>query len=218
MIAQISETNCTASITRLGQVNEEKPLLQLPARLIIVWLVLTIGITGSTLITTADFVTGGSLLSLVALWVVRLVAIGSFWLLEARKDTKIFAMLLVLLSLVLDILLKLPVLDTVEYGDWFLVSVLDLTGMYTGYFTVWGLLLPVLSLAGWFVLRPRKLAGWLVGLGSALGMGFVTLSVAGSASGSMILFTLVTLARYILPAILSAAADAVVIKLKAGKK
>lgn len=125
MIAQISETNCTASITRLGQVNEEKPLLQLPARLIIVWLVLTIGITGSTLITTADFVTGGSLLSLVALWGVRLVAIGSFWLLEARKDTKIFAMLLVLLSLVLDILLKLPVLDTVEYGDWFLVSGLD---------------------------------------------------------------------------------------------
>ncbi|MGX1591800.1 hypothetical protein ACWICO_11780 [Glutamicibacter sp. NPDC055491] len=146
------------------------------------------------------------------------MAIGSFWLLEARKDTKVFAMLLVLLSLVLDILLKLPVLDTVEYGDWFLVSALDLQGMYTGYFTVWGLLLPVLSLVGWFVLRPRKLAGWIVGLLSAVGLGFAALSVAGSASGSVLAFTLVTLARYILPAILSATADLLVAKYKVRKK
>ncbi|MEG2578456.1 MAG: hypothetical protein RSA54_12080, partial [Glutamicibacter sp.] len=198
--------------------SEEKPLLHLPARLIIVWLVLIAGVTGSTLLSTADYVTGGSLLSLIALWVIRLVAIGSFWLLEARKDTKVFAMLLVLLSLVLDILLKLPVLDTVEYGDWFLVSALDLQGMYTGYFTVWGLLLPVLSLVGWFVLRPRKLAGWIVGLLSAVGLGFAALSVAGSASGSVLAFTLVTLARYILPAILSATADLLVAKFKVRKK
>ncbi|MGP9034756.1 MULTISPECIES: hypothetical protein [Glutamicibacter] len=198
--------------------SEEKPLLHLPARLIIVWLVLIVGITGSTLLSTADYVTGGSLFSLIALWVIRLVAIGSFWLLEARKDTKIFAMLLVLLSLVLDILLKLPVLDTVEYGDWFLVSALDLTGMYTGYFTVWGIVLPVLSLAGWFILRPRKLAGWIVGLLSAVGLGFVALSVAGSASGSVFAFTLATLARYLVPALLAAAADFLAAKLKERKK
>lgn len=198
--------------------SEEKPLLHLPARLIIVWLVLIVGITGSTLLSTADYVTGGSLFSLIALWVIRLVAIGSFWLLEARKDTKIFAMLLVLLSLVLDILLKLPVLDTVEYGDWFLVSALDLTGMYTGYFTVWGIVLPALSLAGWFILRPRKLAGWIVGLLSAVGLGFVALSVAGSASGSVFAFTLATLARYLVPALLAAVADFLAAKLKERKK
>lgn len=198
--------------------SEEKPLLHLPARLIIVWLVLIVGITGSTLLSTADYVTGGSLFSLIALWVIRLVAIGSFWLLEARKDTKIFAMLLVLLSLVLDLVLKLPVLDTVEYGDWFLVSALDLTGMYTGYFTVWGMILPVLSLAGWFILRPRKLAGWIIGLLSAVGLGFVVLSVAGSASGSVFAFTLATLARYLVPALLAAAADFLAAKLKARKK
>ncbi|KWR71812.1 hypothetical protein RN04_08695 [Arthrobacter sp. W1] len=192
--------------------------MHLPARLIIVWLVLIVGITGSTLLSTADYVTGGSLFSLIALWVIRLVAIGSFWLLEARKDTKIFAMLLVLLSLVLDILLKLPVLDTVEYGDWFLVSALDLTGMYTGYFTVWGIVFPVLSLAGWFILRPRKLAGWIVGLLSAVGLGFVALSVAGSASGSVFAFTLATLARYLVPALLAAAADFLAAKLKERKK
>lgn len=198
--------------------NKEKPLLHLPARLIAVWLILTTGIAGSTMLSTAHYVSGGSLLSLVALWLIRMLAIASFWLLDARKDTKIFAMALVFLSLVLDILLKLPVLGTVEYGDWFLVSALDLSGQYSGYFIVWGLLLPLLSLTGWFVLRPRKLAGWLTGLLSALGLGFVALAATESAGGSLVVFTLATLARYILPALLAAAADFLAAKIKLRKQ
>jgi len=216
--AMTQNSACTASIIRLDQVSEEKPLIQLPARLIGVWLALIVGIAGSTLLATAHYVTGGSLLIIVALWVIRVLAISSFWLLPGRKDTKIFAMALVLLSQILDILLKLPVLDTVEYGDWFLVSALDLTGQFSGYFTVWGLLLPVLALAGWFTLRSRQLAGWIIGLFSAVGLGFLAQATVTSDHGSLTTFVLVSMARYVVPAVLAALADFYMAKYKPLKK
>lgn len=197
--------------------NDEKPLLQLPARVIGVWLALLVGIAGSTLLTTAHYVTGGSLLIILSLWVIRALAVASFWLLPGRTDTKIFAMALAMLSLILDVVLKLPVLDTVEYGDWFLVSALDLSGQFTGYFTVWGLLLPLLALTGWFVLRSRKLAGWLTGLVSALALGFAAKATVTSDHGSLTTFVLISMAKYVLPAVLAALADFLATKYQARK-
>lgn len=198
--------------------SEEKPLLQLPARLIGVWLVLIVCIAGSTMLATAHYITGGSLLMVLSLWVIRAVGIASFWFLPGRTDTKIFAMALVLLSQVLDVVLKLPVIDTVEYGDWFMVSALDLTGEYAGYFMVWGLLLPVLALVGWFVLRSRALAGWITGLLAAIGMGFLAHISVTSEHGSLPAFVLATIGRYIIPALLAALADFLVRKYWKAKK
>jgi len=207
----------TVSFTRLVLVSVEKPLIQLPARLVGVWLALIVGIAGSTLLATAHYVTGGSLLIILSLWVIRVLAISSFWLLPGRTDTKIFAMALALLSLILDVVLKLPVIDTVEYGDWFLVSALDLTGQYAGYFTVWGLLLPLLALTGWFVLRARKLVGWLAGLLSALALGFAAQATVTSDQGSLTAFVIVSMARFVVPAILAALADFLVTRYKRPK-
>lgn len=198
--------------------SEEKPLLQLPARLIGVWLVLIVCIAGSTMLATAHYITGGSLLIVLSLWAIRAVGIASFWFLPGRTDTKIFAMALVLLSQVLDVVLKLPVIDTVEYGDWFMVSALDLTGEYAGYFMVWGLLLPVLALVGWFVLRSRALAGWITGLLAAIGMGFLANISVTSEHGSLPAFVLATIGRYIIPALLAALADFLVRKYWKAKK
>ncbi|KSU64212.1 hypothetical protein [Arthrobacter sp. NIO-1057] len=198
--------------------SEEKPLLQLPARLIGVWLVLIVCITGSTMLATAHYITGGSLLIVLSLWAIRAMGIASFWFLPGRTDTKIFAMALVLLSQVLDVVLKLPVIDTVEYGDWFMVSALDLTGEYAGYFMVWGLLLPVLALVGWFVLRSRALAGWITGLLAAIGMGFLAHISVTSEHGSLPAFVLATIGRYIIPALLAAIADFLVRKYWKAKK
>ncbi|WP_345470730.1 hypothetical protein QMQ05_13280 [Glutamicibacter ectropisis] len=198
--------------------SEEKPLLQLPARLIGVWLVLIVCIAGSTMLATAHYITGGSLLIVLSLWAIRAVGIASFWFLPGRTDTKIFAMALVLLSQVLDVVLKLPVIDTVEYGDWFMVSALDLTGEYAGYFMVWGLLLPVLALVGWFVLRSRALAGWITGLLAAIGMGFLAHISVTSEHGSLPAFVLATIGRYIIPALLAALADFLVRKYWKAKK
>ncbi|WP_334122704.1 hypothetical protein [Glutamicibacter sp.] len=197
--------------------SEEKPLLQLPARLIGVWLVLIVCIAGSTMLATAHYITGGSLLIVLSLWVIRAVGIASFWFLPGRTDTKIFAMALVLLSQVLDVVLKLPVIDTVEYGDWFMVSALDLTGEYAGYFMVWGLLLPILALVGWFVLRSRALAGWITGLLAAIGMGFLAHISVTSEHGSLPAFVLATIGRYIVPALLAALADFLVRKYRKAK-
>ena len=198
--------------------SEEKPLLQLPARLIGVWLVLIVCIAGSTMLATAHYITGGSLLIVLSLWAIRAVGIASFWFLPGRTDTKIFAMALVLLSQVLDVVLKLPVIDTVEYGDWFMVSALDLTGEYAGYFMVWGLLLPVLALVGWFVLRSRALAGWITGLLAAIGMGFLANISVTSEHGSLPAFVLATIGRYVIPALLAALADFLVRKYWKAKK
>lgn len=198
--------------------SEEKPLLQLPARLIGVWLVLIVCIAGSTMLATAHYITGGSLLIALSLWAIRAVGIASFWFLPGRTDTKIFAMALVLLSQVLDVVLKLPVIDTVEYGDWFMVSALDLTGEYAGYFMVWGLLLPVLALVGWFVLRSRALAGWITGLLAAIGMGFLAHISVTSEHGSLPALVLATIGRYIIPALLAALADFLVRKYWKDKK
>lgn len=197
--------------------SEDKPLLHLPARLIGVWLLLIVCIAGSTMLATAHYIAGGSLLIVLSLWVIRALAIASFWFLPGRTDTKIFAMALVLLSQILDVVLKLPVIDTVEYGDWFMVSALDFTGQYAGYFTVWGLLLPLLALVGWFVLRTRSLAGWITGLVSAIGMGFATQAAITSEHGSLVAFVLATMGRYIIPALLSAGADALMRKYKNAK-
>ncbi|MGQ3383751.1 hypothetical protein [Glutamicibacter sp. TV12E] len=197
--------------------SEEKPLLQLPARLIGVWLLLTVCIAGSTMLATAHYITGGSLLIIVALWATRCLAVASLWFLPGSRDTKIFAMALVLLAQILDVVLKLPVIDTVEYGDWFMVSALDFTGQYSGYFMVWGLLLPVMALAGWFVLRSRSLAGWITGLVSAIGMGLVAQAAITSEHGSLSAFVLATLGRYIIPALLSAVADFLIRKYKKPK-
>jgi len=198
-------------------VSEEKPLLQLPARLIGVWLLLIVCIAGSTMLATAHYITGGSLLIIVALWATRCLAIASLWFLPGRRDTKIFAMALVLLAQILDVVLKLPVIDSVEYGDWFMVSALDFTGQYSGYFMVWGLLLPVMSLAGWLVLRSRSLAGWITGFVSAIGMGFVAQAAIASEHGSLPAFVLATLGRYVIPALLSAMADFLIRKYKKSK-
>lgn len=184
--------------------------MNLSARLIVVWLVALSGIIGSTILATAHYVFDTSVLSVIALWTIRVLVLASFWLLSLPRDTKIFGIGLVLLSLVLDVLLKLPVLGSVQYADWFLVSALDLTGAYAGYFTAWGLLLPVLSMTGWFILRQRRLAGWLVGLASTVGMGFAVQAVARSTEGTFTLFVVVTVARYIVPAALAALADFVV--------
>lgn len=198
--------------------SEEKPLLQLPARLIGVWLLLIVCIAGSTVLATAHYITGGSLLIIMAMWAIRVLAVASFWFLPGRTDTKLFAMALVLLSQILDVVLKLPVIDTVEYGDWFMVSALDLTGQYAGYFTVWGLLLPLLALVGWFVLRSRSLAGWITGILSAIGMGFIAQASITSEQGSLPAFVIATMGRYIVPALLSSVADFLVRKYQTAKK
>ncbi len=192
--------------------------MNLSARLIVVWLVVLCGIIGTTVLATAHYVFDTSVLSVIALWAIRLVVLASFWLLDLPKDTKIFGIGLILLSLVLDVLLKLPVLGAVQYADWFLVSALDVTGAYAGYFTVWGLLLPVLSMTGWFILRQRKLAGWLVGLAATVGMGFAVQAVAQSAAGTFTLFVTVTVARYIVPALLAAVADLIAARFTGPKR
>ncbi|GAA1408161.1 hypothetical protein AUR04nite_27640 [Glutamicibacter uratoxydans] len=187
--------------------SEEKPVLNLSARHIIVWLAAIVGITVSTLMATSNYVFDTSALSVAVLWVVRILTLASFWLLKLPKDVKIFGIGLIALSLVLDLLLKLPVLGSVQYADWFLVSALDITGTYSVYFTVWGLLLPVITMTGWFVLARRKLAGWITGLILTVAMGFLAFSAASSDTGTFTVFMIFAVARYIVPAAAAALVD-----------
>lgn len=191
-------------------VTESRNRINLPAATVIVWLATLVGLAGSTMLAMAHIVFGPSPLIIASLWTVRCLTLAAMWLLPASRTQKIAGTGLILLSLLLDIALKAPVLGTVEYGDWFVAAALDLSGLYGGYFTTWGLLLPLLSLTGWFIVRGRSLAGWLTGLASGLGMGFVALALTASAGMSLSTFTLITMARYILPALLAGLADALV--------
>ncbi|WP_313811200.1 hypothetical protein [Glutamicibacter sp.] len=187
--------------------SEEKPILNLSARQIIVWLAAIVGLTVSTLLATSSYIFDASALSVIALWVVRALTLASFWLLKLPKDVKIFGIGLIALSLILDVLLKLPVLGSVQYADWFLVSALDVTGTYSVYFTVWGILVPLITMTGWFVLARRKLAGWITGLVLTVAMGFLALSAARSATGTFAVFMIISVARYVVPALCAALAD-----------
>lgn len=198
-------------MTKLDPVSvENQHRMHLPAKTILLWLVVLCGLTGSTILAMNHLIFGANALTEVTLWVLRCLVLASFWLFEASRAAKGFGIGLIFLALLLDVLLKLPVLGSVEYGDWFFVSGMDLSGDYSGYFLTLGLLLPLLMLTGWFVLRPRTLAGWITGLLSGLGFGFITYQVAIDPEGSLVNFVLATLARFILPALLSVAADALV--------
>ena len=188
-------------------VSEQKTLINLSGRQIIVWLVLIVGLIASTVLATAHYVFTANTLSVVALWAVRVVVLASFWLLPSKRDTKIFGIGLIALSLILDVLLKLPVLGSVEYADWFLVAGLDISGQYGAYFTVWGLLLPLLSLTGWFILVRRSWPGWVTGLTLGLGMGFVLHAVISSVSATFTTVVLVSVARFVIPALCAAIVD-----------
>ncbi|MGP9786695.1 hypothetical protein ACT3UD_10325 [Glutamicibacter sp. 287] len=187
---------------------ENKPRMQLSALSIFIWFAVILGLAGNTALAMTHLVLGSNALVVVSLWVLRCLVLATFWLLPITRAAKIFGIGIIMLSFLLDVLLKLPVLGSVEYGDWFFVSGLDLTGAYTGYFHTLGLILPLVALTGWFILRPRGAAGWIVGLASGLGFGFLALAAAQAPEGSLPLFVLATLARYILPALLSVAADA----------
>jgi len=188
-------------------VSEENIRLNLSARHIVVWLAALVGITLSTVLSTSSYVFAASGFSVAALWTVRILMLASFLLLKLPKDVKVFGIGLVALSVVLDLLLKLPVHGGIEYADWFLVSALDVEGAFGAYFTVWGILLPVISMTGWFILARRKLAGWLVGLAATVAMGFVVMSTARSATGTFTVFVIASVARYIVPALFGALAD-----------
>lgn len=204
-------------LTTLDSVNENRTRIQLSAVSIFIWFAVLLGIAGNTALAMTQLVLGTSTLVVVSLWALRCLVLASFWLLPVTRTAKIFGIGLILLSLLLDVLLKLPVLASVEYGDWFFVSALDLTGAYTGYFYTLGLILPLLTLTGWFILRPRRLAGWITGLVTALGFGFLALAVSQASDGSLTAFMLASLARYILPAWCAVAADAVAARFAGGK-
>lgn len=198
--------------------NENKPRMQLSAVSIFIWFAVLLGLAGNTALAMTHLVLGSSTLVVLCLWVLRCLVLASFWLLPITRAAKIFGIGIILLSVLLDVLLKLPVLGSVEYGDWFFVSALDLTGAYTGYFHTLGLILPLVTLTGWFILRPRRLAGWITGLAAALGFGFLALSTAQAADGTLTTFMLATMARYILPAWLAVAADALAARYSGGRQ
>lgn len=190
--------------------------MQLSALSIFIWFAVLLGLAGNTALAMTHLVLGSNASVVVSLWVLRCLVLAAFWLLPITRAAKIFGMGIIMLSLLLDVLLKLPVLGTIEYGDWFFVSALDLTGAYTGYFHALGLILPLLTLTGWFILRPRRLAGWIIGLAAGLGFGFLALSASQSAGGTLTTFMLATMARYILPAWLAVAADALAARFSGG--
>ena len=185
--------------------------------MVLVWLAVLIALAGSTVLATADYILGSSALMTGALWALRILGLAACWLLPARRDARGFGMALIALWLVLDVLLKLPVLGSVEYGDWFLVSALDLAGTYSGYFTFWGLALPVVGLTGWFVLRGRTLAGWITGLVLVPVMSLALQALAGSENGSLASFALLSIARLIIPALVSAGVDVLSARISARK-
>ncbi|MGP5687281.1 hypothetical protein [Glutamicibacter ardleyensis] len=197
---------------------ENKPRMQLSALSIFIWFAVLLGLAGNTALAMTHLVLGSNASVVVSLWVLRCLLLAAFWLLPITRAAKIFGMGIIMLSLLLDVLLKLPVLGTIEYGDWFFVSALDLNGAYTGYFHALGLILPLLTLTGWFILRPRRLAGWITGLVTGLGLGFLALNTAQASDGSLTTFVLATMARYILPAWFAVAADAIAARYSGPKK
>lgn len=183
--------------------------VDLPAKHILIWLVLLAGLIANSMLSLVHLSFGGSGLLVVSLWAVRLVVLGACWLLPAPRTAKAWGLGLILGFLVLDALLKAPVLGHIEYGDWFLARAFDLTGQYAGYLGFCGFLFPLLLLTGWFIFRTRQLAGWLTGFAASLLLSWAMLAASNSEQATTTLFVLLGVARYVLPAWLAAAADAV---------
>ena len=135
--------------------------MQLSAVSIFIWFAVLLGLAGNTALAMTHLVLGSSTLVVLCLWVLRCLVLASFWLLPITRTAKIFGIGIILLSVLLDVLLKLPVLGSVEYGDWFFVSALDLTGAYTGYFHTLGLILPLSHPHR--LVYPCARAGWPAG-------------------------------------------------------
>lgn len=192
--------------------------IDLPATNILIWLALLAGLVANASLSLAHLLLGGGGLLVALLWAIRLAVLGLCWLLPGEKGRKLWGLGLILGALVLDALLKAPVLGSMEYGDWFLARSLDLSGQYTGYLTVCGFLLSLLMLAGWFILRSRGAAGWAAGMGAALLMGWATWAASGSPSATTTLFVLLGVGRFILPAWVAAAADAIIARRKLSTK
>lgn len=181
--------------------------LDLAPRQILVWLVLLVALAANCALALAHLVLGGGTLLVASLWAVRLVALASCWLLPGGRTAKAWGSGLILGSLLLDALLKAPVLGGIEYGDWFLTRSLDLTGSYHGYLVVCGFLFPMLTLAGWFVLRARRAAGWIAGMLCSLLLSLALLLASTAQDATTATFLLLGMARFIIPAWAAALAD-----------
>ncbi|WP_431710161.1 hypothetical protein [Glutamicibacter uratoxydans] len=183
------------------------PRIQLPARQLLLWLILLIGLVTNAALSLAHLVLAGGTFLVITLWVVRVLVLASCWLVPGRRSTKLWAMGVILGALVLDAVLKAPVIGTVEYGDWFLVRSLDLTDSYSGYLITCGFLLPLLVLTGWLILRPKRAAGWITALTGSLIMSWVMLMVSNSESATTTVYILLGVARWVLPAWAAVLAD-----------
>lgn len=185
----------------------QAPRLNLPPQQILLWLVLLIGLVANSVLSLAHLVLAGGTFLVITLWVIRFLVLACCWLIPAKRSTKWCGLLLILGALVLDALLKAPVLGSIEYGDWFLLHSLDLSGSYSGYLTVCGFVLPLLLLTGWFILRPRRAAGWITGLAASLLMSLVLLLLSQSTQTSTVVFVLLGVARWVIPAWAAVLAD-----------
>lgn len=184
-----------------------EPRFTLPARQVLLWLVLLLGLLANTALSLAHLMLAGGTLLVICLWAVRVVVLACCWLVPGTRSTKAWAVGLMLGALLLDALLKAPVLGGIEYGDWFLLRSLDLTGAYSGYLITCGFILPLLLLTGWFVLRPKRAAGWITGIIGSLLMSLILLLVSNSAEATSVHFVLLGVARWILPAWAAVLAD-----------
>lgn len=181
--------------------------LNLSPRAILVWLVLLIGLVANSALGLAHLVLAGGTFLVITLWVIRILVLGCCWLLPGARSAKLWGLGVILAALVLDAVLKAPVLGSIEYGDWFLVRSLDLTGGYSGYLTVCGFLLPLLMLSGWFILRGRRGPGWIAGLVMGLLMSLATLLASSSPEATTVLFVLLGIGRLVVPAWTAVIAD-----------
>ncbi|MCW4467070.1 hypothetical protein OK351_16420 [Glutamicibacter sp. MNS18] len=182
--------------------------LNLSPRAILLWLVLLIGLVANSALGLAHLMLAGGSFLVVTLWAVRVLVLACCWaLLPGTGTAKGWGLGLVLAALLLDALLKAPVLGGIEYGDWFLLRSLDLTGAYSGYLTACGFLLPLLMLTGWFILRGRRGPGWIAGLAMGLLMSLATLLASNSAEATTVLFVLLGVGRLVIPAWTAAIAD-----------